>query len=183
MILERKNNLALDIKELNAMDLNNIASMFLPKTSHIAQNNEQTDPYVGKLLTFLSAELNLEQKKTQNYHLLWSRKEETIGFVSVTNITQGREAKIKFTLFEHVNLSKEESENSIISSVERIFEKFNLQRLIVTIDTENENQPEKDLLSLYKYYPIGLLHLEGSKKDFVILKDDKNSSTRPFYFL
>ncbi len=48
MILERTNNLALDIKELNAMNLENIASTFLPKTN---TNNEQTDPYVSKLLT------------------------------------------------------------------------------------------------------------------------------------
>ena len=83
MILERTNNLALNIKELNAMNLENIASTFLPKTN---TNNEQTDPYVSKLLTFLKAELNLENHQTKHYHLLWSRDQETIGFVSVTAI-------------------------------------------------------------------------------------------------
>ncbi|MFC6860119.1 hypothetical protein [Zunongwangia atlantica] len=180
MILERTNNLALDIKELNAMNLENIASTFLPKTN---TNNEQTDPYVSKLLTFLKAELNLENHQTKNYHLLWSRDQETIGFVSVTAIREGKEAKIKFRLFDHVNLSQQESENSIISSVDKIFEKFDLKRAIISVDTDKENQPEKDLLRLYEYYPIGMVHLENPMKEYVILREQKNTASQAFYIL
>ena len=108
MILERTNNLALDIRELNAMNLEHIASTFLPKTT---VGNDKTDPYIGKFLTFLKAELNLDNHQAKNYHLLWSREQETIGFASVTAIRKGKEARIKFTVFDHANLSREEMES------------------------------------------------------------------------
>ena len=180
MILERTNNLALDIKELNAMNLENIATTFLPKTT---TSNGQTDPYIGKLLTFLKTELNLENHKTENYHLLWSREQETIGFVSVTTIRKGKDAKIKFTLFDHVNLTLQESENSIISSIDKIFEKFDLKRAIISIDTQKENQPEKDLLRIYEYYPIGMVHLDNHLKEVVITREQKNTASHSFYIL
>ena len=62
MILERTNNLALDIRELNAMNLEHIASTFLPKTT---VGNDKTDPYIGKFLTFLKAELNLDNHQAK----------------------------------------------------------------------------------------------------------------------
>jgi len=180
MILERTNNLALDIKELNAMNLEHIASTFLPK---LTAGNQQTDPYIGKFLTFLKTELNLDNHNANNYHLLWSREQETIGFVSVTAIRKGKEAKIRFTLFEHINLSRQESESSIISSVDKIFEKFDLKRAIISIDAEKENQPENDLLRLYEYYPIGMVHLENPIKEYVILREQKHTARQPFYIL
>ena len=180
MILERTNNLALDIRELNAMNLEHIASTFLPKTTI---GNDKTDPYIGKFLTFLKAELNLDNHQAKNYHLLWSREQETIGFASVTAIRKGKEARIKFTVFDHANLSREESENSIISSVDKIFEKFDLKRAIISIDTKKENQPEKDHLRLYEYYPIGMVHLENPVKEYVILREEKNTASQSFYIL
>lgn len=178
MTLERKNNVAVEIQELENFNLANIASKLLSENS--PKENKPTNNSISKLLKFLNLEYQLNQEKSENYYLLWMLDNSVIGFVSVSDIYSDIEAKVRFYLFDYANLSQEDIHESIISSTEHIFKKFNLGRLVIHIDEESGNfQPEKEMIKIYTSYPIGLIHVNRQLSDYVIVKENNNK--KPFY--
>ncbi len=178
MTLERKNNVTVEIQELENFNLEHIASTLL--SENIAESNTPTNYSITKLLKFLNLEYQLNEEQKGNYYLLWIMDKKIIGFVSVSDISSNEEAKVKFNLFDYITLSKKEIQESIVSSTEHIFKKFNLNRLVIHIDKNSENlQPEREMIKLYTSYPIGLIHLDQQLTDYVVVKE--NTNKKPFY--
>lgn len=182
MMLDTRSSAALTIQEVNAPDMGKLADVFLRKKWKENPTDDQPsfEIAIGKLLDHLNIEYELDAEITKNHHLLWFKNEEVIGFTKVTHIQPGKEARVRFILFDESDLHLEEIVDRLISSVEKTFSKFNLERLLISVDTTLEENPlEKRLLEHYRSFPVGFVHLSTKIREYAIVS---NGSKHKEYF-
>lgn len=179
MVLNRQTGLNLDIRELNTMDVNSLATQFF-SGSEDRLKEVKMNPALNKFFQFIQVERDIDQSNSK-YHLLWLENEDPIGLVSLSEIREGQQARINFSFFDQNEPDDEVVKQSVYSSVEKIFDKFNLNRLILKVDGEcGQNRPEQILLDNYVSYPVGFVHVPDNCKKYVLTNAKK---VKTFYFV
>lgn len=171
MVLEKKNRFEVHLKEFNTLDYKDISG--LSESASIAQDKDLSSRTILKLLEFINVQATMDCDKPKGYYLMWLKENTIIGFMSLTEIIEGKRAQIKFSLLEEASLTADELKESIRSSVNKVFKKFNLKRLVSSVN--KNNLVEQQLIQLYPSYPIGFVNLEQSHRHYVITKENTPS--------
>lgn len=179
MIIEKNNTNQLEFKELNSAMINGITSEFI-QAAEVTTTRTMQD--LSNILKLLNIEFNSNATFTNNHYLLLLKNKEMIGYAMLSDIVQGKKARIRIQLIDDYSSDKE-IQQSLKETIDLIFDRYQLERLSFQIHKNKEQkQPEGMILKIYQAFPIGFLHADDNIAEFVI-RNNRFSPKENFYSL
>ncbi len=114
------------------------------------------------------------------YQLLWQYDDRSVGFIRVTGIREGSEACVSLHLSESLTTEREVIAEGFRHSVAKIFEKFDLKRIILVGKGRDRGIPEELLIREYGAFRIGFVHLDTEPLMYALYRAPYGGEKHPF---
>lgn len=178
MIMERQKISGITIRELCAPDIETATALFF---SEYDEREQQTRRAMAEMFCDMDKPV-LPHKAVNDmvYQLLWQYDDRSVGFIRVTGIREGSEACVSLHLSGSLTTEREVIAEGFRHSVAKIFEKFDLKRIILVGKGRDRGIPEELLIREYGAFRIGFVHLDTEPLMYALYRAPYGGEKHPF---
>ena len=142
------------------------------------RDNSENAQWLTKNLVIDLWQTSPLQKKNKERFLVWVKNKRSVGFALLQD-TGDREAVVYFKLKEGEEVSPDDLQFLLETSISKAFDLFDLEKILFDCGGYCSSEISQAFIQAFRPYPVGWVHLNDGK--YVLTKGQIDHTEEEFY--